>query len=187
MNLTRMQNELFAFVTKMHGEQKRKYTGEPYVTHCLSVAELVSVHEEECIEIALCHDLFEDTACDFTMLHAKMISIGYGRRFSYETCTCVNELTDKFTHEDYPYLNREKRKTNEAKRLGGISHKSQSVKYADLIDNTRSIVEHDKSFAKVYLMEKDLILELMNKGNCILFTNCLTELQNAKHELNYGR
>ncbi len=186
MKLTKKQSKLFEFVTKMHGEQKRKYTGEPYVNHCLSVAEIVSEFEDDCVEIALCHDLFEDTKCDFTMLCKELIRIGYDRNHAYSICTNVNELTDEFTHEDFPYLNREARKINEAKRLGTISHKSQSVKYADLINNTESIVTHDKGFAKVYLSEKELILQLMRKGNSTLFCNCLKALQNATHELNKG-
>lgn len=184
MELTDKQNKLFEFVTKMHGEQKRKYTGEPYVNHCLQVAEIVSEFEDDCIEIALCHDLFEDTKCDFMMLHKELVRLGYGRHDAYDICTNVNELTDKFTHQAYPYLNRKQRKINEAERLGKISFKSKSVKYADLINNTESIVAHDKGFAKVYLSEKELILQLMNKGNAILFCNCLKALQNAMHELN---
>jgi (p)ppGpp synthase/HD superfamily hydrolase len=184
MKLTEKQNELFEFVTKMHGEQKRKYTGEPYVNHCLQVAELVSEFEGDCIEIALCHDLFEDTKCDFKMLYNELIRLEYERKEAYDICTNVTELSDKFTHEDYPYLNRKQRKINEAERLGKISFKSQSVKYADLINNTESIVANDKGFAKVYLSEKDLILQLMNKGNAVLFCNCLKSLQNATHELN---
>jgi len=111
MTLTEKQNILFSFVVKMHGEQKRKYTGEPYVNHCLSVAKLVSTYEECCIEIALCHDLFEDTECTFDSLYLKMKKIGYEGRFSYNTCSHVKELTDVFTHKNYPHLNRKERKT----------------------------------------------------------------------------
>ena len=183
MKLLEKQKGLFAFVTKMHGEQVRKYTGEPYVNHCLQVAELVSKFENDCVEIALCHDLFEDTKCDFTMLHKELVRLGYERKEAYGICTNVTELTDKFTHEDYPYLNRRQRKINEAERLGKISFKSQSVKYADLINNTESIVANDKKFAEVYLAEKDLILQLMDKGDTELFCNCLKSLQNATHEI----
>lgn len=184
MKLTEKQAELFEFVTRMHGDQKRKYTGEPYVNHCLQVAELVSEHEDDCVEIALCHDLFEDTKCDFRMLNKELIRIGYDRKDAYDICTNANELTDKFTRAEFPYLNRKQRKINEAERLGKISFKSQSVKYADLINNTESIVANDKGFAKVYLSEKDLILQLMDKGNAVLFCNCLKALQTAMRELN---
>lgn len=31
-----------AFATRMHAGQQRKYTGEPYVLHCLEVARIVA-------------------------------------------------------------------------------------------------------------------------------------------------
>jgi (p)ppGpp synthase/HD superfamily hydrolase len=179
MELNDKQTMLFEFVKTKHKDQKRKYTGEPYFNHLYSVAEIVSVHEMGCIEIALCHDLFEDTDCTFNELYKKLTDIGYDRKESYDICSCVNELTDVFTSEEYPYLNRGKRKENEANRLGKISRISQTVKYADLIDNTSSITEHDKDFAKVYLKEKEAIIKVMNQGNQILYTMCKKVLEKA--------
>ena len=183
MNLTDKQEKLFEYVTAKHGDQKRKYTGEPYVNHCMSVAKIVSEHEDNCVEIALCHDLFEDTDCNFKGLYNQLLWIGYGRDESYDICTCVTELTDEFTHEKYPYHNRGKRKVLEAKRLGKISYRSQSVKYADLIDNTSSIVAHDTGFAKVYLKEKERVLENMRGGNKDLLNKCLNSLEEAMQTL----
>jgi len=183
MILTEKQFLLFDFVSEKHGGQKRKYTGDPYTEHLLSVAETVFRYDEDAVEIALCHDLFEDTNCDFNQLYKRMVEIGYDRRYAYETCTCVKELTDVFTHEAYPYLNRAKRKENEAKRLSTISSRSQTVKYADLIDNTSSIVQHDKGFAKTYLKEKERIIELMTNGNEELFRLCKYELVDATNNL----
>lgn len=172
MNLTSQQESLFDFVKFKHGHQKRKYTGEPYYNHLYSVADIVSGYISHAIEIAFCHDLFEDTNCNFQELYNEMVMIGYKREYAYDVCKCVTELTDVFTSKDYPYLNRVKRKENEALRLGSISPRSQSVKYADLIDNTKSIVEHDPDFSKVYLIEKRRIIELMTKGNAELFAIC---------------
>lgn len=182
MNLTEQQNLLLDFVKLQHGEQKRKYTGEPYWNHLYAVASIVSDYEPHtfAVEIALCHDLFEDTQCTFTQLHNSLISFGYDRKDAYDICTCVNELTDVYTSEAHPYMNRKKRKAEEAKRLGTISALSQSVKYADLIDNTSSIVERDESFAKVYLSEKKDILSVMNKGNQDLFKRCIANLEIRK-------
>jgi (p)ppGpp synthase/HD superfamily hydrolase len=179
MELNDKQTMLFEFVKTKHKDQKRKYTGEPYFNHLYNVAKIVSIHEMGCIEIALCHDLFEDTDCTFNELYKKLTDIGYDRKTSYDICSCVNELTDVFTSEEYPYLNRVKRKENEANRLGKISRISQTVKYADLIDNTSSITEHDKDFSKVYLKEKEAILKVMNQGNQILFTMCKKVLEKA--------
>ena len=183
MKLTEKQSELFEFVKKMHKGQVRKYTNEPYHAHPLEVAKIVSEYQDDCVEIALCHDLFEDTKCDFTMLYNKLVKIGYERRLSYKICNNVKELTDVFTVEDYPSFNRKWRKEKESIRLGDISYKSQSVKYADLINNTISIVENDKAFAKTYLSEKEAILKVMNSGNSVLFCNCLKTLQNSLNKL----
>lgn len=172
MTLTPQQLLLLDFVKLKHGDQVRKYTGDPYWTHLVNVAEIVSQYEPDCIEIALCHDLFEDTQCTFTELHRAMTKIGYDRNFTYDVCTCVTELTDVFTHSDYPHMNRKKRKLKEAERLGTVSYRSQSVKYADLIDNTKSIVEHDEGFAKLYLEEKENILAVMVGGNGVLYYIC---------------
>lgn len=178
MELNEKQNSLLDFVKQQHGDQVRKYTSEPYWTHCLSVAEIVSAHDDGCIEIALCHDLFEDTDCDFKRLFDFMTSIGYSREYAYDVCKCVDELTDKFTKEMHPYLNRAKRKSEEARRLANVSKRAQTVKYADIIDNRASIVQHDPSFAKVYLDEAKYLLSVMNNGNEKLKNDCLDMIYN---------
>jgi hypothetical protein len=45
---------------------------------------------------------------------------------------------------------------------------AQTVKLADLISNTRSIVAHDAKFAETYLAEKRLLLEVITKGDAQL-------------------
>lgn len=181
--MTEKQSKLLEFVKKMHGEQKRKYTGEPYWHHCVCVATIVSEFENDCFEVGLCHDLYEDTECDFNMLYKELCDIGYNPKFAYKVCTWVSELTDKYDKSDYPYFNRSKRKKLEAKRLHGISYQAQSVKYADLIDNTSSIVQFDKSFAEVYLKEKKEILEGMVFGNPVLLLKCNETLLKAEQDL----
>lgn len=176
LKLDDKQLMLLGFVIFKHGQQKRKYTNKPYHTHLTSVANIVSKFESGCIEIALCHDLFEDTDCTFKTLFKFMISIGYEVDFSYNMCKRVEELTDFYTKENFPEYTRDKRKEMECKRLSTIDYISQTVKYADLIDNVSSIVEHDKEFAKIYLREKKNILSLMNNGNKNLCKICLQVL-----------
>lgn len=170
MQLTARQEKLFEFVKKQHGNQVRKYTGEPYYNHLYSVASIVSEYEikQGVIEIALCHDLFEDTGCHFHQLSRVLYSIGYSPEVVRFIIRGVFALTDQYVTEKYPHLNRERRKTLEAKRLGGIDPIYQSIKYADLIDNTSSIVERDAKFAVHYLREKKEILSIMTYGNPML-------------------
>ena len=48
---------------ELHGEQKRKYTGEPYVNHTVKVAEIVKTYggDESMVYAAILHDVLEDT------------------------------------------------------------------------------------------------------------------------------
>jgi hypothetical protein len=50
-------------------------------------------------------------------------------------------------------------------RLGKISASAKLIKLCDLIDNTRSITEHDPDFAVTYLREKADVLEAMGYGD----------------------
>lgn len=184
MNLTERQETLLSFVKQHHEGQKRKHTFEPYWTHVYSVAEIVAEHEPRGIEIALCHDLIEDTECKLFELTNFLRENGYEQDEALFIEAGVKSLTDVYTSEAYPRINRKSRKSAEAERLGQIQPIFQSVKYADLIDNTGSIVEYDKSFAKVYLSEKIAILDQMRRGNIKLLIECCFTLQTAMKSLN---
>ncbi|EPC03233.1 phosphohydrolase [Litchfieldella anticariensis FP35 = DSM 16096] len=137
--------------------QRRKYTGEPYWRHPMAVAEIVSTVETataEMIAAALLHDVLEDTG-----VTAMDIEECFGQRVAI----LVQELTDQFT--DPEIGNRAHRKALERDRLAEISPEAQTIKYADLIDNTGSIVARDPGFARVYLAEKRQLLERMAGGD----------------------
>jgi (p)ppGpp synthase/HD superfamily hydrolase len=172
MEFSEKQKELIEFVKQSHGDQKRKYTGDPYVTHLLNVCSRVIHLGSPFVEVALCHDLYEDTKVNFDSLYKRLIEIGYDLPESYNICTYTQELTDKFTKEDYPHLNRARRKSLESKRLSTVSFVSQTVKYADLLDNSYSILAHDSKFAETYMTEKKQIISLMRAGDRILMKQC---------------
>ena len=182
MELTKQQSELFEFVKGHHGDQVRKYTNEPYWHHLLDVAELTDQYVKDfgAIEIALCHDLLEDTECTWDLLREALLELSYNETQATLIADFVVHLSDHYTKEAYPQLNRARRKLFEAARLGATPYICQSVKYADLIDNTKSIVEHDHGFAKVYLSEKRDILRLMTRGNSDLFIECCYTLRSAE-------
>ena len=172
--LSDRQSALLDFVTKKHGDQERKYSGEPYWFHLLSVANIVTDYlpDSLAVEIALCHDLFEDTDCSSAELKEVLESIGYDWAQVSEIHERVVDLTDVYTKENCPDSNRRERKALESDRLGKIHPISQTVKYADLIDNMNSIAEHDKNFAIIYLKEKRAILNVMRAGHPQLLTEC---------------
>jgi (p)ppGpp synthase/HD superfamily hydrolase len=63
------------FATEAHAsiDQRRKYTGEPYIVHPLAVAELVNSvpHTDEMVAAALLHDVVEDTPVTSEEIHAE--------------------------------------------------------------------------------------------------------------------
>lgn len=174
------RNHVYAFAALHHHGQKRKYTGEPYFTHCVAVANMADGKCRFGYEIALCHDLFEDTNCSHKELQDALIRFGYFRNEAEYIVDCVVQLTDIYTSEDFPEVNRAKRKELESNRLHKIGYEAQTVKYCDLIHNTESIVKYDKGFAVKYLAEKATILKGMNKGNPAMYAKCKRVLKKAQ-------
>lgn len=159
--MTEMELRAKDFATRHHAAvgHKRKYTGEDYISHCLAVAELVrSVrHTEAMSAAALLHDCVEDTAATLDDIE---------RLFGHEVACLVEMLTDVSKKSDG---NRAVRKAIDRAHTAKASADAKTVKLADLIDNARSIVEHDAKFAKVYLSEKRLLLEVLREGDAELW------------------
>lgn len=188
LELTERQWALFDYVKQMHGEQKRKYTGAPYYTHLLSVANRVEQYARDGYEteIALCHDLIEDTECSLADLSHKLMSLGYELEEDVQILAGVDDLTDKYTHEKYPTLNRAQRKELESARIVSSRPVAQTVKYADIIDNLSSVAEHDPGFARVYAREIEHFLGKIDKGNRELYAECCRVLGAVKASLRMG-
>jgi len=146
------------FATAAHGAigQVRKYTGEPYVTHPIRVMNLVStvIKDEKVLAAALLHDVIEDTA-----ITKEDIALEFG----VDVADMVVALSDPPKVEGGP--NRKARKAMDRDRLSKASASVQTVKVADMIDNTESIVAHDPKFSKVYLEEKRLLLQVLTKAD----------------------
>jgi (p)ppGpp synthase/HD superfamily hydrolase len=199
-NFSDRQKKLIEYVKEQHNfhsksdkKSVRKYTidsetgiGIPYWVHTVEVAETVAEYVPEGIEIALCHDLFEDTWCNFDNLFNALRDFGYEPDEASKICLGVVDLTDVYESENYPEMNRAERKEKEAIRLGKVSELSQSVKYADLLNNSKNIVEKDEKFAMKYLPEKLVILNHMRKGDINLFVDCCWVLKNGMDKLGIG-
>lgn len=178
--LDEKQHKLLEFVVEKHGDKLRKYTNEPYWTHPVSVAKLYHKYsfEDYGVSAALCHDLLEDTNCTKEELVSKLNEIGYDKMESTYIADLTDDLTDKFTKENFPDLNRFERKKREAIRLGNVCFESQNIKLCDLIDNTSSIIIHDTNFAVVYMAEKKEMLFHMKNNNIDLYIKCCSIYQN---------
>lgn len=182
-------SKIFDFVKMAHRGQVRKYTNEPYHTHPLAVSEIVKeyITVPEAVAAALMHDVVEDTDYTLEDIREECKKAGYSEDSASFITDTVSDLTDEFTSENYPDMNRKMRKAAEAKRLWDIPSISQTIKCADLIHNTESITEYDKKFAGTYLKEKKYILRGMNKGNfdlyiqaCAMLYNGITKIEEEK-------
>ena len=127
MKLTARQQVLLEFVKTQHTYRSRtpegafrKYTGEPYWHHVVSVAQRVT-YLHLLTEIALCHDLLEDTWCTAP----ELLSLKYDVNIAMWILQGVIDLTDVYTKENFPLLNRRDRKQREAVRLGDASSWAQ--------------------------------------------------------------
>ena len=147
--------EAIEFATEAHGDQKRKYTGEPYITHPIAVMEIVREvpHTEEMLMAAVLHDTVEDTPVTIEDIKTK-----FG--------TKVAELVDGLTDVSRPeHGNRKTRKALDRAHLAKQNAEVQTIKLADLIHNTMSIGLYDPHFYKVYKEETIKILDVLKLGN----------------------
>jgi (p)ppGpp synthase/HD superfamily hydrolase len=147
------------FATKAHFGQLRKYSGAFYITHPEAVANLVrSVpHTEEMLAAAWLHDVVED--CGVTLDDVQAM-------FGWEVRSMVSGLANQSKPSDG---NRETRKLIDLVHTAKASAQAKTIKPADLIDNTGSIVLYDPEFAKVYLEEKRALLEVLKEGDQTLW------------------
>jgi len=148
----------FAIAAHSATGQVRKYTNDPYWTHPQEVASIVSSvpHTEEMIAAAWLHDVVEDTKVTIETIRLE---------FGDTIADLVSWLTDTSRPEDG---NRAARKAIDRAHTAQSPAEAQTVKLADIIDNCQSISKYDPDFAKVYLREKRLLLEVIDKGDSSL-------------------
>jgi (p)ppGpp synthase/HD superfamily hydrolase len=143
------QARTFAIAAHSANGQIRKYTGEPYHVHPAEVAWIVEQAggTEAQRAAAWLHDVVEDTDVSIELIE---------QMFGTYVAELVGWLTDVSKPEDG---NRAERKAIDREHTAQASLDAKMIKLADLSSNTKSIVEHDAKFAKVYLAEKRLLLE----------------------------
>jgi len=153
-----IQADAFAAAAHAAIDHRRKYTGEPYIEHPREVARIVAsvTDDHEVIAAALLHDTVEDT-----QVTLEQIEDLFGPRVA----SLVEQLTDVSRPEDG---NRRTRKAIDLAHTATATPEAKTVKLADLISNTRKIVEFDPDFARVYLPEKARLLEVLKDGNASL-------------------
>ena len=153
-----LKARVFALAAHAAVGQVRKYTYEPYIVHPAEVFTIVSSvpHTTEMLCAAWLHDVVEDTGVTIEVIQTE---------FGDKVAELVGWLTDVSKPEDG---NRAVRKAIDRAHSAEAPADAQTVKLADLISNSSSIMQHDENFAKVYLGEKRMLLEVMTKGDPIL-------------------
>ena len=157
-----------AFAARAHSaiNHKRKYTGDDYIVHPREVAAIVATvpHTPEMLAAALLHDTVEDTGVTIETIRTEFGAVVAG---------LVADLTDVSTPGGG---NRAIRKGIDLAHTAGASPSAKTIKLADLLSNTASIVAHDPGFARVYLKEKAAMLEVMTDGDATLLARAKATL-----------
>lgn len=158
--------EIKRFADKAHGGQLRKYTPERYIAHPVRVMQTCSEYDPRLTVLgaALLHDVLEDTGVNEHGLSLFLNKVMDALE-AHKTLLIVKELTDVYVKEAYPHWNRKKRKAHELERIRRTGAEAQTIKYADILDNTAEIMANDPGFAPRYLRECLAILEAAGKGN----------------------
>ncbi|WP_191057698.1 HD domain-containing protein [Geminicoccus harenae] len=143
------------FAREVHQDQRRKYTNNPYTDHLAEVAGIVATVapgdlHDAMIATAWLHDCIEDQGVPDQTLADK-----FGLRV----------LSGVLLLSDLEQGNRAERKAASRRRLSGAPAWVQTIKVADLISNTSSIVMHDPKFAVTYLEEKRLLLDVLTQAD----------------------
>lgn len=149
------------FATAAHAsiDQRRKYTGDPYIVHPIAVAKIVRgvQHTPEMIAAAYLHDVVEDTPVSIDEIRAE---------FGIDVAMLVGWLTDVSTPS---HGNRARRKAIDLAHTSAAPAMAKTIKLADLIDNTLTIEQHDPDFWRVYRVEKMRLLEALRDGDATLW------------------
>jgi (p)ppGpp synthase/HD superfamily hydrolase len=177
-NMEKLLEQIKEFADKAHDDQKRKYTAERYIVHPVRVMKMCRRYTSSMpvLAAALLHDVLEDTDVRRSEMH-NFLSTVMSEKDAAQTTHLVAELTDVYTKSSYPRWNRRKRKAKEAERIEKTSADSQTIKYADIIDNSKEIATEDPDFAGVFLRECKMLLKKISKGNADLYKEAIVTVE----------
>lgn len=168
----------FARSAHAYHNQVRKYSGLPYFVHCDEVANLLVDNVIDLPEYVRAGAYLHDVLEDVPEVSPAVLEILFGK----DVRDVVQEVTDVSMSS---IENRATRKQRDREHLAQSSHWGATIKYADLISNTRDISKHDKDFARVYLKEKKLLLNEMKQGDEGMRKLAIDALETAWQEV-YG-
>jgi GTP diphosphokinase / guanosine-3',5'-bis(diphosphate) 3'-diphosphatase len=166
--------EAMLFAREVHREQQRRYTGCPYFCHLSEVAGIVASCGDLPMHCDSAGDMYKVGDHAAPMPRDIPITVALLHDCAEDWGITESELTKRFGAlvakavyllSDLEIGNRAARKAASRARLAASPGWIQTIKVADLISNTPSIVMHDPKFAVTYLEEKRLLLDVMTKAD----------------------
>ena len=154
-------------------DQRRKYSGKPYIVHPAAVANTVArvTSDESTIAAAWLHDVVEDTP----------VTIG---QITEEFGSLIAQLVDDLTDISCPSDgNRKTRAAIDRQHTAEADPRAKTVKLADVIDNVSDIVACDPNYAPKYVREKERLLQVLQEGNSSLYQEAVAAINRAKTEI----
>ena len=154
-----LEERAWQFAMRAHGsiDQRRKYTGLPYIAHPGEVVKLLRAvpgTTPEMLAAAWVHDTEEGVP----WVTFEMIELELGA----EVAMLVREVTKVSTPADG---NRAARKALDRAHYARASVRGQSIKLADIISNITALPDLDRDFARVYLAEAAQLLDVLVLGD----------------------
>lgn len=157
---------LFAIAAHESIGQRRKYTNHPYWHHPFEVADILcrqATHDANMLAAAYLHDVLEDTPAARECIYHQ-----FGE-----------DITELVTWLTAPKSTGSRLHRARAARLyaARATSRAKTIKIADIQSNIKTIVDHDRGFAKVYIPEKAAMMDVLTQGNSKLWsiTNGLIE------------
>ncbi|ARQ95431.1 GTP pyrophosphokinase [Bradyrhizobium phage BDU-MI-1] len=172
------------FARRAHGDQKRKWTGDPYWHHLQEVARTLLSYgaTPDVVAAGWLHDTIEDT----TTSYQELVQV-----FGPVIAGLVIEVTDVSRRDSgntpEGIGNRVLRKAIDRQYLAGASWRGQMIKCADMLSNTKDIVAHGGNFANVYVPEKKLLIQVLDKvrqTNYSIWRDAFDQIVKAEQAIN---
>lgn len=137
---------------------KRKYTGENYSVHTDEVGGILAYYGRTNEEVVggVNHDIVED------INQPPYNLAGIIARFGPVAAGYVYAVTNLYTRDRYPNMNRRNRKIAEHSRLSNISPEAKGIKLADMVSNLRKLKTLDPNFWEVYSRETAFLAPLLS-------------------------
>jgi len=178
---------IIRFTDNAHGNQMRKYTDERYIVHPIKVMQTCQQysHDPALLAAAVLHDVLEDTPVTEAEI-GSFLTVHLSADDTARALLYVVELTDVYIKKKFPRMNRHTRKEKEADRLSRVSGEAQTIKYADIMDNSVNIVLHDRDFGFRYLKESQMFLDVMRKGHPVLYERSLHTVKECMEKVRHS-